>query len=56
MMYPRPKKKSMFKRFKENFELQTFLETVIFIVIMAILLFLFIWVCYAIKGPTWGYL
>lgn len=55
-MYPRPKKKSAFKRFKENFELKSFLEVAIFIIAWIFLMFLFVWIMYSITGPTYGFL
>lgn len=55
-MYPRPKKKSAFKRFRENFELNSFLEVVVFIIALALLMFLFVWIMYNITGPTYGFL
>ena len=54
--YPRPKKKSPIKRFKENFDLNDFMCQIAFMTIMAIMMLLFLWICWTVKGPTWGYL
>ena len=55
-VYPRPRKKSFLKRFKENFELNEIAYVIVFMIALALAMFLFIVFCFTIKGPTWGYL
>ena len=54
--YPRPKKKSAYRRFKENFEFRELAYQIAFALFLMVCMFLFLWFCFTIKGPTWGYL
>lgn len=54
--YPRPRKKSALKRFRENFEMRTFLETVLFVLAFIVAMLIFVLICYTVKGPTYGFL